>query len=376
MDETTQEQPSGSLVPQSVPDEEVTHVRKRSPFFLIGPLLMLILILTLLWFIDLRTDSSEVNQDRSLPVAGISPTPMPFQEMTIPYLREREYTGRLASLEEVSVNDAYTTYLTSYHSDGYRINALLTKPLGAEPEDGWPAIVFIHGYIPPSTYQTLGPQYTDYVDFLGRNRFVVLKIDLRGHGNSEGEPGGGYYGSDYIVDALNAYTALQQTDFVDPQSIGMWGHSMAGNTLMRSLAAKPDIPAIVIWAGAVYTYEDMRTYGIDDTSYRPPSNVTRPRQKRQEMFQKYGSPSAESSFWRQVIPTNYLEDVTGAVAIHHAVDDDVVNIGYSRDLVGFLKKSNVEHELHEYETGGHNINGASFVTAMQRTIDFFQAHLK
>src|SRR5690606_14854522 len=122
-----------------------------------------------------------------------SPTPMPFREMTIPYLREREYTSELTRLEEISRSDAYSTYFTSYNSDGNKINAMLTKPSGEEPEIGWPAIVFVHGYIPPTLYQTLGPQYADYVDYLARNGFVVMKIDLRGHADSEGEPGGGYY---------------------------------------------------------------------------------------------------------------------------------------------------------------------------------------
>src|SRR5690606_32073025 len=99
---------------------------------------------------------------------------------------------------------------------------------------------------PPSQYSTV-TQYDDYIDFLARSGFVVFKIDLRGHGDSEGEAGGGYYGSDYIVDTLNAYSALEHADFVNPHAIGLWGHSMAGNVVLRSMVAKPDIPAAVIW---------------------------------------------------------------------------------------------------------------------------------
>lgn len=304
-----------------------------------------------------------------------SPTPFPvFRELTVPYLREREYESALGELTLLSDNGSYTSYITSYDSDGYRVNGLLTRPSGEEPEGGWPAVVFVHGYIPPTLYETTS-QYADYVDFIARNGFVVFKIDLRGHGSSEGEAGGGYYGADYIADTLNARAALQSSGFVDPDGIGLWGHSMAGNVVMRSLAARPEIPAGVIWAGAVYTYEDMRKYGIDDNSYRPPQNNTQRQNKRRELFEKYGSPSAESVFWREVAPTNYLEDLQGAVAIHHAVDDPVVTIGYSRDLVGLLETAGVPHELYEYSSGGHNISGASFVTAMQRTVDFYKKHL-
>ncbi len=311
-------------------------------------------------------------------VETVSPTPMPFRELTIPYLREREYTSSFEEETLLSENESYTTYLTEYTSDGLRINALLTKPRDEIPEGGWPAIIFVHGYIPPSTYETNGQAYSSYVDYLARNGFVVLKIDLRGHGESEGEAGGGYYGSDYVIDTLNAYAALQNTAFVNPRKIGMWGHSMAGNILMRSFAAKPTIPAIVIWAGAVYSYTDMQKYGIQDTSYRPPMPTTNTRSQnmRRKMFETYGSPSATSPFWKQVAPINYLDDLKGAIQIHHAVDDSVVNIGYSRDLVTLLNETQVEHEFYEYTSGGHNISGENFTIAMDRTVDFYKAYLQ
>jgi hypothetical protein len=39
-----------------------------------------------------------------------------------------------------------------------------------------------------------------------------------------------------------------------------------------------------------------------------------------------------------------------------------------------LDKTQVPHELFEYPSGGHNITGASFATAMQRTVEFFRTH--
>ena len=152
--------------------------------------------------------------------AVVSPTPnptnTPFYDLTVPYLRNRDYKSELGSREEYSKNGTYTTYVTSYTSDGLKINGLLTIPAGEKPANGWPAIVFVHGYIPPKTYQTT-ERYVDYVDYLARNGFVVFKIDLRGHGNSEGQAGGGYYGSDYVIDTLNARAALQSTDFVNKE---------------------------------------------------------------------------------------------------------------------------------------------------------------
>ncbi|MCR4324341.1 MAG: alpha/beta fold hydrolase [Candidatus Curtissbacteria bacterium] len=326
----------------------------------------------------IRRDGTELVRSILPDVPGAvnpTPSPFPFQELTIPYLKSRKYDSNLGSLERVSENANYISYLTSYESDGLRINAQLTEPKGPRPEGGWPAVIFIHGYIPPGQYQTL-TNYSSYVDYLSKNGLAVFKIDLRGHANSEGEPGGAYYSSDYVIDALNAYSALQKAQFVNPDKIGLWGHSMAGNVVFRSLAAKPEIPAVVIWAGAGYTYSDIREFGIDDDSYRPPPSDTERQRRRRELFDTYGDFNAESSFWEQVAPTNYLGEMKGAVQLNHATNDNVVSVRYSRNLTNLLKDAGVRHELHEYGGGGHNFSGASFNAAMQNTVTFFQENLR
>ncbi len=318
-----------------------------------------------------KTAINDIVQKASTAISN----PAPFEEITIPYLRKKEYKSSLGEIHEVSQNSNYTSYLASYISDGLKINGLLTKPTGKMPEGGFPAIVFVHGYIPPIQYKTL-EKYEAHVDYLAKNGYVVFKIDLRGHGDSEGEAGGGYFGADYITDTLNAYSALQNSDFVNKKEIGLWGHSMAGNIVMRSFAVKPDIPAVVILAGAVYTYVDQREYGINDQSYRPPQTATILKSRRQELFNKVGSPSAQSKFWQEVAPTTYLNDLKGAIQLHHAIDDSTVDIRYSRNLNTLLDKTAVPHQLFEYSSGGHNLTGSSFTTAMQRSVEFFGKYLK
>ncbi|QQS44319.1 alpha/beta fold hydrolase [Candidatus Roizmanbacteria bacterium] len=337
------------------------------------PITILIIALIAGYFFLNR--KAESNPFTSIKEVIATPTPVSFVELTIPYLRERSYTSTLGERTLFENNGSYDSYLTSYDSDGLKINGLLTIPTGEEPENGWPAIVFIHGYIPPAQYQTT-EKYTDYVNYLARNGFVVFKIDLRGHGDSEGTPGGAYYSSDYVIDTLNAYAALRNTDFVDPESIGLWGHSMAGNVILRSMAARPDIPAAVIWAGAVYTYEDMRRYGISDSSYVPPPSGSPTRQTRRRIFEKVGEFSPDNEFWKQVAATNYLDDIKGSLQIHHAVNDDVVSIEYSRNLLKVAEGTGFSVEVIEHPSGGHNISDPGFSEAMQETVTFFSEHLR
>ena len=207
---------------------------------------------------------------------------------------------------------------------------------------------------------------------------------MRGHDSSEGEPTGAYYSSGYVTDTLNAYAALQSTIsasseakvIVNPKKIGLWGHSMAGNIALRTWAVKKNIPAMVVWSGAGFSYVDLLKYQIHDDSYNPPQNDPRRLKLREQIRKLYGQPRADSPFWKQVSPTNYLSDLTGTIALHHAIDDDVVDIAYSRDLMKLFDKTTVPHSLDEYVTGGHNISGESFTQAMQRTVDFFDEYLK
>lgn len=345
-------------------------LRVLSVFLLVALIVSVLLVLR-------GGSSSVVNNSFSSWIQSapnVSPTTFPFIELTIPYLRAGSYESSLGELDQISQNANYTSYLTNYQSDGLKINGQLTVPTGDVPDGGWPAIVFVHGYIPPALYKTL-VNYSAYVDYLAKNGFVVFKIDLRGHADSEGLASGAYYSGDYVVDILNARAALAIADFVNPDKIGLWGHSMAGNVTFRSFAARQDIPALVIWAGAVYNYEDLRSFGLNDNSYRPPEGNTERARKRKELFGKYGEFDPNSEFWKQVVPTNYLSDVKGAIQIHHAINDNVVDIRYSRNLMSILDKTTISHELFEYSSGGHNLTGVSFNSAMQRTVEFFKAKL-
>ena len=308
----------------------------------------------------------------------VLPTRFPIgSELTIASLRAREITGSPITLEQQLANGVgYSQYLASYISEGSKIYGLLTVPFGDPPPGGFKAIVFCHGYIPPDSYQTT-ERYVAYVGTLASHGFVVFKIDLRGHGNSEGEPTGSYYSPGYTIDAIAALKSLQTLDYVDPQGIGMWGHSMAGNLVMRALLVEPDIKAAVIWAGAVYSYDDFVKYRINDPS-RPPTsgdNPTPSRRRSRALITLYGEPNTAHPFWQAVSLTANIDYLQAPLQIHHAANDTVVNIGYSEELAAVLAQHNKTFEYYRYEGGGHNIDSPYFTDAMTRTVEFFLRYL-
>jgi fermentation-respiration switch protein FrsA (DUF1100 family) len=321
------------------------------------------------------------------PSSTVTPTPTATevtfevgQDLTIEYLRNLEITGSDVTIEQkLADGPNYHQYLAGYISEGNKIYALLTVPFGDPPPGGFKAIVFCHGYIPPAAYRTT-ERYTAYVNYLARSGFVVFKIDYRGNGKSEGEPEGSYFSPGYTIDAIAALKSLQRMDIIDPQGIGMWGHSMAGNLVLRAMEMEPDIQAGVIWAGAVYSYDDFSKYGISDPSYRPPptqegGGESGGRRRSQEIFDTYGRPDTAVDYWKAVSLTENIDYLTKPLQIHHAQDDPVVNIGYSTDLAAMLKAHGKDYEFYTYEGGGHNLVSPYFDQAMQRTVAFFKDHL-
>ena len=177
--------------------------------------------------------------------------------MNVLSMRQTPYPGSEIVIEETLEPGAnYNRYYASYQSEGLTIYGLLTVPYGEQPAEGWPAIVFNHGYIPPDVYRTT-ERYIAYVDWLARSGYIVFRIDYRGHDRSEGEASGAYGDPGYTADVLNAVAALQRFPQADPNRIGMWGHSMGGYLTLRAMVISPEIKAGVIWAGVVASYPDL-----------------------------------------------------------------------------------------------------------------------
>jgi dienelactone hydrolase len=319
----------------------------------------------------------------AVPPTSVPATPLPTptagfaigNELTIAALLQRPIEGGPLTIEQQLDNGAnYSRYIASYLSEGLKIYGLLTVPFGDPPQGGFPAVVFIHGYIPPEQYRTT-ERYVAYVDALARSGLVVFKIDLRGFGNSEGEPTGAYFSPNYSIDAISALKSLQTLDYVNPDGIGLWGHSMAGNVLLRAMLIEPAIKAGVIWAGAVYSYDDFTLYSIEDPSYVPPSTESPGRRASRLIRETYGAPNTAEPYWQAVSLTEHIDLLAEPLQIHHAVNDDVVSIAYSDDLASVLNASGKEYEYYRYDGGGHNINSPYFEQAMQRTIEFFLVNL-
>jgi uncharacterized protein len=307
----------------------------------------------------------------SLPTAIATPTP---HLMSIEFMRGGDYPGsEITIVRELDKGPRYRRYYAYYLSEGLKIYALLTIPNGDPPEGGWPAIVFNHGYIPPNVYKTT-ERYIAYVDEIAKAGYVVFRIDYRGHDASEGEATGAYGNPGYQIDVLNAVASIKQLPEVNPNKIGMWGHSMGGYLTLRTMVISKDVKVGVIWAGVVASYPDL-LYNWRRTGSFTPSPSSRGVGWRTGWIEAFGTPEQNPVFWNSVSATSYLADLSGPLELHHGTEDEDVPLEFSIRLAEQARNAGQIADLYTYEGDNHNISG-NFSTAMTRTIGFFDLVLK
>lgn len=354
--------------------QRVRHLRK-STIKLLG----LLLVIGLVGYVMYQVYRGEevlpplivTDEGSGLDEGGLIMQPHP---LSITALREGEYPGSEIVIEQtLTPGSNYQRYVASYRSEGLKIYALLTVPDGEPPEGGWPAIIFNHGYISPDVYRTT-EKYVAYQDAFARNGYITFKSDYRGHGSSEGEARGGYGSNDYTIDVMNGLTSIQNYEGVNPEKIGMWGHSMGGHITLEAMVIDDRVKAGVIWAGVVGSYEDL----FERWRRRNPSPSPTPGGRgwwRQQLAEVYGEPSANPGFWNSLSATSYLEDISGPVQLHHGTVDSSVPVEMSESLRDRMEEVNKEVELYVYQGDDHNIS-ANLSVALSRSVEFFDRFLK
>ncbi len=126
----------------------------------------------------------------------------------------------LASAVQKDFGNVLVSNVTYRNFNGIPVRAKLLQPGSDSGQQTFPGIVYIHGY------QNNRETGDAYCIELARRGFVVLNIDAIGRGNSgiPKAPSDPDFDSSYGgVSALNYLRTLPN---VDPQALGMMGHSL------------------------------------------------------------------------------------------------------------------------------------------------------
>ncbi|MBI2012145.1 alpha/beta fold hydrolase [Candidatus Daviesbacteria bacterium] len=305
--------------------------------------------------------------------------PVNSHPLMIEEMRKKHYEGGAIDLvEKVGDYDGFKSYIIAYPSENLRLFALMNVPTREVPEGGFPIIILNHGFISPRSYSTIN-SYKDDAKFYAQNGFVVIKPDYRGHDNSEGRDESGHYSPYYTYDVLNLVASIKKLalktqssplTLINPEKIGMWGHSMGGQITLRSLVISSDIKAAVLFAGVVASAYDLY--------YSWPERFTKPiwasDSGRQRLPQEFGTPKENPLFWDKVSAINYVDFVTAPIQIHHGEKDQVVPIEFSEKLLKILQEKGKQVEFFRYPGDDHGLSN-NHDLFLQRTLEFFKVSL-
>jgi uncharacterized protein len=139
-----------------------------------------------------------------------------------------------------------------FKSGGINCAADLYLPPGFNQSRKFPGLVVGHG-----TAQTK-KSLVDQGEFFSRAGYVVLAIDYRSFGESDGEPRGQLFPLIQVEDYRNGVSFLQRLPGLDPERIGIWGTSNSGGIVIYAAAVDRRIKAVVAQVPVVDHYRWMR----------------------------------------------------------------------------------------------------------------------
>lgn len=315
------------------------------------------------------SETAETNEMSQTPETNKAPPPLPD------YLRH-ELTG--SGLEFVKVldnNSAYTRYQISYLSDWLRISGIMNIPKG---EGSYPLVILNHGHIDTDIY-TLGRGLKREQDYLARAWFAVLHTDYRNHAFSDKDlsiieektPGrSAKYGSD----SVNAIIAVRQAvkswakelARVDPERVGMLGHSMGGGVTMYSLVTHPEL----IDAGVLYAPVHMNEYYNFQRWMRPRLSKA----EYANLEKEIGNLTNTGTFL-PISPEGYLDRIKTPIQMYWGTNDDSCPIEWARYMDPTFRSAGVDIEYIEYKGEGHEFS-REWKNFMEGVVEFYREALK
>lgn len=234
----------------------------------------------------------------------------------------------------------------------------LYKPKQLEPGKKYPVIVKVYGG-PYAQRVTNKWQGADMIQYMVNQGYVVFQLDNRGsnyRGTAFEFPIYENLGEVEVADQVTGVKFLRTLNFVDPERIGIYGHSYGGYMALMSMFKAGDYFKAGV-SGAPVT--DWRLY---DTHYT-------------ERYLNHPEANAKGYETSSVFP--YAKNLNGPLFVYHGMADDNVLFTNTTKLIKTLQDENKVFELMTYPGSKHSMRGKKVKVHLNNTIiDFFDRHFK
>lgn len=246
-----------------------------------------------------------------------------------------------------------TATQVAYMSGGKRVTAVLRTPQGDGP---FPAVVVVHGSVDPEDYDT-GTDLIPEQRALIASGYAVLAVDMRGYADSdpadagslEVDPGFGWmtvldWGM--ALDVVNGLRALRDgaAPEVDPENVGLVGHSLGGLLVLDAAVIAPGASDIVVALAAAPS--DFKE-AMDAIEAENPGAMD-------EFLGDDTDPEALTQYWADISPRTFFDRVTEPLLMIHGTDDDSTYPEWSQETVDAWQATGNPAEIVLIDGGDHH----------------------
>lgn len=268
----------------------------------------------------------------------------------------------------------------SYESvGGLEIRSYLLDPRGSpaveDDATDLPAVVWVHGgpmrqmrdgWHPDRSY---GLVYA-FQQYLAHQGYVGLLVNYRGgigYGRAFREALFGARGDDEMTDIANGAAYVRGLDYVDEDSVGMWGLSYGGYAALQLLGTEPDAFDVAVNIAGLADLEQYRDWA-EETKYPAAAS---------SQALRLGGEPWESTHWAEASPRTHFENYENPLYSFHGTADRYVDFEQLDVAVEELLTLGKDHEWEYYPGENHMFSKrATWERALAKIEAAFETELR
>ena len=277
-----------------------------------------------------------------------APTPEPTTApaaQTLRTLIDAAPESPVLALGTETPGDGFTTVEATYQSEGLTIAGVVYLPDGSGP---FPGVVVVHGGVDASTFTT-GSDLVREQENLALTGHVVFSPDLRGLGGSDPDPSGDTDSNvGATLDVINAGRALAASGIpsLDPDRIGLFGHSLGGGELFGAMVVAPDVYDVV----ATMSPASSRIWWVIDHFYPRDSADF------QEIAELHGTYEDNPTYWDDVAASTFASRSAVPLLVVVGTADDLVFAVWAEHTVADWKAAGADVTLLTIDGADHRMD--------------------
>jgi len=247
--------------------------------------------------------------------------------------------------------------------DGLEMDGFMLRPADFDAAKTYPLLMFVYGEVAGQTVRDRWAGDRNLWHLLMTQRgYVVASIDNRGTPSLRGRDWRkALYGGIGVLSSRDQYDGLEalldERRYLDPDRVGIWGHSGGGSMTLNMLFRYPDHYQVGVSRAPV---SDQRLY---DAIY-------------QERYSGLLEEHAEG--YEQGSPITHAAGLSGKLLLVHGTGDDNVHYQGSERLINELVRLNKPFDFLAYPNRRHSIRtGDGTELHLYSTMTrYFDEHLK